>query len=121
MNILFKIQKGKQIKMKQSIVKKSIITLIVLIISFSGLSLIMNGTVVFGGFTWGSKTVYDTGLLSNNAVNFELQENGSFYSETADPWFDANFENGVKTIVLDIEDVSETCNAQIFYYNNEKP
>lgn len=121
MNILFKIQKGKQIKMKQSIVKKSIITLIVLIISFSGLSLIMNGTVVFGGFTWGSKTVYDTGLLSNNAVNFDLQENGSFYSETADPWFDINFENGVKTIVLDIEDVSETCNAQIFYYNNEKP
>lgn len=121
MIIFYMRQKGKEIVMKQSVIKKSIITLMILVISFVGLSLTMNGAVLLGGFTFGNKTVYNTELLAGNAENFELQENGSFYSNTADPWFNAYIENGVRTIVLDIEEVSDTCNAQVFYYNNENP
>lgn len=107
-------------QMKENILKKLFIIILTLVITFLCFNFIMNKSFVIGGFKKGHSTSFDTKSLENYATDFTLQEDGSYYSESADPWFSINLDYDVKTIVLDVESISGTCNAQIFYYNDEE-
>lgn len=98
--------------------KNSIITLLAVVISFLGFNRLMNRSFDIAVPQFGQSTTFDTKSLIDHATGFSLRNNSMFYSETADPWFDIDLDYGIKTIVVDVDSVDGTSNAQIFYYND---
>lgn len=50
------------------------------------------------------------------ATDFESNEKGEFVSVSNDPWFSVSSQFGVRTIVVDVDEISRDSTAQIFYY-----
>lgn len=106
--------------MKQNTRNKAVAILLIIFSTFLGLSCWLNRSLDIGGFKAGQHTLLDTYALAEDASDFTLQDDGAFYSETADPRFDVELNYDIKTIIIDVASASKICNAQIFYYNNEQ-
>ena len=106
--------------MKQGVFKNSVVALLVIVISFFFFSFVAHRRIEVAGLPFGQSTTFDTNALADYATDFILRDDGMFYSETADPWFSIELDYGIKTIVIDVDSVDGTCNAQIFYYNDNE-
>ena len=106
--------------MKQNILKKLIISLMILIVTFFSFNFIYNGNFDIDIFELGKKVSFNTNSLSDYATDINLKDDGTYYSKTNDSWFNIDLNYDAKTIIFDIDSVSDICNAQIFYFNNEE-
>lgn len=58
--------------------------------------------------------------LQEVSKDFEFQTDTYFLSASPDPWFDIAESFHVRTIVIDINDISEIHDSQIFYYSDDQ-
>lgn len=65
-----------------------------------------------------NKSTLQTESLQEVSKDFQLQEDGSFLSVSPDPWFDIKEDFSVKTIIINIESISDIYDSQIFYYSD---
>lgn len=66
------------------------------------------------------KTVWESEDLQKTGHDFQLQDDGSFLSRSSDPWFTVEESFSVKTILLDIREISEKHDAQVFFYSDNE-
>lgn len=77
------------------------------------------GEVYFGGGNDG-RNVWDTKDLQVVSKEFEIQTDKKFLSVSPDPWFLIEESFDVRTIVIDINEISEEHYSQIFYYSEDQ-
>lgn len=77
------------------------------------------GKIYFLGIG-GSREEWNIERLNEAAKDFYLDEQGAFVSDSPDPWFTIEEAMPVKTIVIDIDDVEENGNSQVFYYSDNQ-
>lgn len=99
-------------------------TKILYFVTFMFLFLIVymiGSSVCFGKvyFMFGNnnKNVYDIVDLQRVSKDFQIQDDTSFKSISPDPWFDIKEPFPVKTIVVNISEISEIHQSQVFFYS----
>lgn len=68
----------------------------------------------------GSKETWTPDDLYAVSTDFEYLEDGGFASTSNDPWFLVHTAKPTKTIVIDVDEISENGYAQIFYFTDEE-
>lgn len=106
---------NKMMENKKKKILYGVITALLLFISFCVISEWYHGKLVFWDFGSNNKTVLATEDLNLISKDFNMLENGSFVSTSPDPWFDVATHYPVRTIVIDLEEISDKRNAQIFF------
>ncbi len=66
----------------------------------------------------GNRAVWDVEKLQDTAKDFAPGENGSFLSVSPDPWFAIKESFPIKTVLVDVKQIDETQDAQLFYYSD---
>lgn len=66
------------------------------------------------------KMVMTSENLETVEKEFELKDQNTFVSLSSDPWFMVEIPHKVNTIIVDIDDLSRNCNAQIFYFSDKQ-
>lgn len=104
-------------------IKKKIIYSILVVVLFL-LIYIIGSKCYYGEIYYGigneEKRVWDTEELTIVSKDFELQNDEKFLSMSPDPWFDIVESFQVRTIMIDISEISEQYDSQVFYYSDDQ-
>ena len=97
-----------------------VISVLLLLISFCVISIWYHGKLVFFEIGSDNKSILTTEELELSGKDFEKLEDGTFIATSPDPWFTVEVPYPVKTIVIDLEEISDKRNAQIFFYSEKQ-
>lgn len=75
---------------------------------------------VYLGFGNGGRHIWNLQELQGVSKDFQFQTDKKFLSVSLDPWFNIDETFQVRTIVIDISEISEKRDSQIFYYSDSQ-
>lgn len=107
-------------KINFKIIVYAVLLLILTPLIYISVSLWYNGKFVAPDIGKNEKTVMTTELLEVAAKEFNLKDEVTFKSSSADPWFMVGIPHKVNTIVIDMDKLSRNCDAQIFYMSEKQ-